>query len=268
MQEDISDSRLDDAAALPVRRRRAGCVVGACRLHDRAPRPCPMRPSRRRPQSGRSADYATMYGPMIDDGFELPAIPYQKIDPQFLRQIVADPTGARPAPSSSIRPPITSISCAKAAWRSATASASAAPASNGPATPSSSGSSIGRNGRHRPRWSRATRSWSRTAPPMAACRAASTIRSARGRSICSRTARTRSYRLHGSPEWNSIGKSVSSGCVRLINQDIIDLYDRVPNQTPVIVTARRRRRLFGRAVRTIAPAHRRPVCRAARTITG
>ena len=33
------------------------------------------------------------------------------------------------------------------------------------------------------------------------------------------------FRLHGSPEW-SIGKSVSSGCVRLIHQDIIDLYDR------------------------------------------
>ncbi|TJV12984.1 MAG: L,D-transpeptidase, partial [Mesorhizobium sp.] len=45
------------------------------------------------------------------------------------------------------------------------------------------------------------------------------------------------YRLHGSPEWFSIGKSVSSGCVRLINQDIIDLYDRVPNKTPVIVTS-------------------------------
>ncbi|TIW76668.1 MAG: L,D-transpeptidase, partial [Mesorhizobium sp.] len=45
------------------------------------------------------------------------------------------------------------------------------------------------------------------------------------------------YRLHGSPEWWSIGKSVSSGCVRLINQDIIDLYDRVPTKTPVIVTA-------------------------------
>ena len=43
------------------------------------------------------------------------------------------------------------------------------------------------------------------------------------------------YRLHGSPEWNSIGKSVSSGCVRLMNQDIIDLYDRVPNKTPVLV---------------------------------
>ena len=44
------------------------------------------------------------------------------------------------------------------------------------------------------------------------------------------------YRIHGSPEWWSIGKSVSSGCVRMLNQDICDLYDRVPSGTPVIVT--------------------------------
>ena len=45
------------------------------------------------------------------------------------------------------------------------------------------------------------------------------------------------YRLHGSPEWWSIGKSVSSGCVRLMNQDIIDLYDRVPEKSPIVVTS-------------------------------
>jgi hypothetical protein len=49
------------------------------------------------------------------------------------------------------------------------------------------------------------------------------------------------YRLHGSPEWWSIGKSVSSGCVRLIHQDIIDLYDRVPEGTPIVVRADCRR---------------------------
>ena len=43
------------------------------------------------------------------------------------------------------------------------------------------------------------------------------------------------FRLHGTPEWSSIGKSVSSGCVRFINQDIIDLFDRVPNGTRIIV---------------------------------
>ncbi|WP_279480702.1 L,D-transpeptidase [Aureimonas sp. SK2] len=43
------------------------------------------------------------------------------------------------------------------------------------------------------------------------------------------------YRLHGTPEWWSIGKSVSSGCIRLMNQDIVDLYDRVPMNARVIV---------------------------------
>ena len=43
------------------------------------------------------------------------------------------------------------------------------------------------------------------------------------------------YRLHGTPEEFSIGKAVSSGCVRLLNQDVIDLYPRVPNGTRIIV---------------------------------
>jgi lipoprotein-anchoring transpeptidase ErfK/SrfK len=36
------------------------------------------------------------------------------------------------------------------------------------------------------------------------------------------------YRIHGTREARSIGHAVSSGCVRLMNEDIIDLYDRVP----------------------------------------
>jgi len=43
------------------------------------------------------------------------------------------------------------------------------------------------------------------------------------------------YRLHGTPEAFSIGKAVSSGCVRLLNQDVIDLYRRVPSGTRIIV---------------------------------
>jgi len=43
------------------------------------------------------------------------------------------------------------------------------------------------------------------------------------------------YRLHGSPEWNSIGKAMSSGCIRLMNQDVIDLYDRASVGAKVIV---------------------------------
>lgn len=35
------------------------------------------------------------------------------------------------------------------------------------------------------------------------------------------------FRIHGTPEWSSIGTAASSGCIRLINQDVIDLYKRV-----------------------------------------
>ncbi|MEP1208712.1 MAG: L,D-transpeptidase [Rhizobiaceae bacterium] len=43
------------------------------------------------------------------------------------------------------------------------------------------------------------------------------------------------YRLHGTPEWNSIGKSMSSGCIRFLNQDVVDLFNRVPVGTKVRV---------------------------------
>lgn len=43
------------------------------------------------------------------------------------------------------------------------------------------------------------------------------------------------YRLHGTPEWHSIGKAMSSGCIRLMNQDIIDLYNRAEVGAKVIV---------------------------------
>jgi lipoprotein-anchoring transpeptidase ErfK/SrfK len=43
------------------------------------------------------------------------------------------------------------------------------------------------------------------------------------------------YRLHGTPEWFSIGKAMSSGCIRLMNQDVIDLYNRAEVGAKVIV---------------------------------
>jgi lipoprotein-anchoring transpeptidase ErfK/SrfK len=43
------------------------------------------------------------------------------------------------------------------------------------------------------------------------------------------------FRIHGTTEPGSIGKSVSSGCIRMVNQDAIDLYSRVSVGTKVIV---------------------------------
>lgn len=43
------------------------------------------------------------------------------------------------------------------------------------------------------------------------------------------------YRIHGSNEPWTIGTNVSSGCIRMRNQDVIDLYSRVPVGTKVVV---------------------------------
>ena len=43
------------------------------------------------------------------------------------------------------------------------------------------------------------------------------------------------YRIHGSNEPETIGHAVSSGCIRMTNDDAIDLYNRVHVGTPVIV---------------------------------
>ena len=43
------------------------------------------------------------------------------------------------------------------------------------------------------------------------------------------------YRIHGTNQPKTIGQSISSGCFRLANSEIIDLYDRIPVGTKVIV---------------------------------
>lgn len=45
------------------------------------------------------------------------------------------------------------------------------------------------------------------------------------------------YRIHGTTEPLSIGKNASSGCIRMISQDVVELYRRVPVGTRVIVLA-------------------------------
>lgn len=43
------------------------------------------------------------------------------------------------------------------------------------------------------------------------------------------------YRIHGTNQPQTIGHAVSSGCFRLVNSDIIDLYERVPVGTRIVV---------------------------------
>jgi lipoprotein-anchoring transpeptidase ErfK/SrfK len=43
------------------------------------------------------------------------------------------------------------------------------------------------------------------------------------------------YRIHGSNEPHTIGDAVSSGCIRMLNEDVVDLYKRVKVGTKVVV---------------------------------
>ncbi|GEP11954.1 hypothetical protein MMMDOFMJ_1620 [Methylobacterium gnaphalii] len=43
------------------------------------------------------------------------------------------------------------------------------------------------------------------------------------------------YRIHGTNEPHTIGQAVSSGCIRMMNEDVIDLYERIPVGTRVEV---------------------------------
>ncbi len=45
------------------------------------------------------------------------------------------------------------------------------------------------------------------------------------------------YRIHGTTEPETIGTNVSSGCIRMVNQDVIHLYGRAAEGTPVAVLA-------------------------------
>jgi lipoprotein-anchoring transpeptidase ErfK/SrfK len=43
------------------------------------------------------------------------------------------------------------------------------------------------------------------------------------------------YAIHGTNKRSSIGTQASYGCIRMFNEDVVDLYDRVSVGTPVVV---------------------------------
>lgn len=182
------------------------------------------------------ASYAAMYGPVTDEGYQIPSVPFEKIDPQFLRQVVNDPTGERAG---------TIVVDTSAHFLYLTLG-------NGQAM--RYGVGLGRAGfewagRAVIQWKQKWPKWTPPEEMIARDPKLEKYSAANGgmppglmnplgaRALyIFQNKEDTLYRVHGSPEWNSIGKSVSSGCVRLMNQDIIDLYDRVPSSTPILVT--------------------------------
>jgi lipoprotein-anchoring transpeptidase ErfK/SrfK len=62
------------------------------------------------------------------------------------------------------------------------------------------------------------------------------------------------YRIHGTNDPSTIGKFVSSGCIRLTNEDVADLFSRVDVGTKVVVLPKNAQHFEARAVTTARPA--------------
>jgi lipoprotein-anchoring transpeptidase ErfK/SrfK len=69
------------------------------------------------------------------------------------------------------------------------------------------------------------------------------------------------YRIHGTNEPHTIGQRVSSGCIRMLNEDVIDLFNRVSIGARVVVLPDTRRAAPRNVARS--PAQREPVQRGA-----
>lgn len=212
----------------------ASFTLSACATTDTGPgyaQPVP-------PDDVNSAygSYVTMYGPLYDEGYDIPAVPIERMDQRYLRQVVPDPTGER------------------AGTIVVDTSQHFLYLVLGDGQAMRYGVGLGRAGfewagRANVQWKQ---KWPKWTPPAEMIGRQPELEKysadnggmppgldnplgARALYIFQNGEDTL-YRLHGSPEWNSIGKSVSSGCVRLMNQDIIDLYDRVPGKAPIVVT--------------------------------
>ncbi|WP_420392014.1 L,D-transpeptidase [Acuticoccus sp.] len=202
------------AAALPL---------AACQLPEQPV--APMRPV-------IDARYAAMYGPIFTEPYPIPAVDITKFEPQFLRREVRNPTGQAPGT-------IVVDTTAKFLYFTLP---------NGLAM--RYGVGLGRAGfgwdgtatiplkRKWPTWTPPPEmivrepdleQWREGMPPGLA-----NPLGARALYLFQGGADTL-YRLHGTQEAFSIGRNVSSGCVRLLNHDIIDLYNRTPLGAKVIV---------------------------------
>ncbi|MGE3304481.1 MAG: L,D-transpeptidase [Rhizobiaceae bacterium] len=181
---------------------------------------------------GGMSVFTNDYGARKDNGFQMPAIPISKIDRKFLRQVVRYDTKEKPGTvivDTGAKHLYLVMPEGKAMRY---------------------GIGVGREGFE---WKGTTRvamkrEWPVWTPPPAMMKRRPDLKKwaggmpggpqnalgARAMYLYNKGGDS-GYRLHGTPEWNSIGKAMSSGCIRLLNQDVVDLYNRVDVGAKVIV---------------------------------
>ncbi len=178
------------------------------------------------------AEPSKLYAAMEDGGHKLPAIPYEKIDKRFLRQVVLDPSMSKPG---------TVVVDSNTKFLYFVVERNRA---------IRYGVSLGKAGfdwvgSANVEYKKAWPVW--TPPPEMINRNPDLAKWANGmppgpqsplgaRALyLFQNGRDTMYRIHGTPEWSSIGKNASSGCLRMLNQDVIDLFSRISGPTPVHV---------------------------------
>jgi lipoprotein-anchoring transpeptidase ErfK/SrfK len=199
-------------------------ALGGCTMTDAQPRVVAV--------ADPFADYRVMYGMVVDNGMQVPPVDLRKINPVYFRQRVGDPTG---------EPPGTVVVDTPNRFLYLTEEGGSA---------IRYGVGIGREGFSWGGNARVGRKaeWPTWTPPDEMIARQPELEKYRdgmdgglGNPLGARALYLYDgkvdtlYRLHGTNEAFSIGHAVSSGCVRLLNQDIIDLYGRVPVGTRVVV---------------------------------
>ena len=212
---------------------RRGFMLGATGLATLTLASCATMPaSAPDDNSVASADALAMYAALPDERFPIPAARIDQLDPRYYRQAVDDPTGERPGTIVVDTPNrfLYLVGENRRAMRY--------------------GVGIGRDGFA---WAgRAViaykRPWPTWTPPAEMIERQPELEPYRHgmepglenplgpRALyIFQDGKDTLYRLHGNMDVRSIGQAVSSGCVRLLFQDVIDLYERVPDGTPILV---------------------------------
>lgn len=203
----------------------AGTLAGCATV----PSQTPSRPV----ETPRLSAFADMYGPLPNERFPIPAVDLDEIDEQFLRRIVPNTTGERAGTLivDTRRRHLDLVIDDNQAIRYGVGVGREGLAWSGRAV-------VGRKAEW-PRWTPTAAMIARE--PERNARWAGGMEPGLGNPLGARAlylyrdGRDTLYRIHGTNEPWSIGQNVSSGCIRMINQDVIDLHRRVPNGSPVVV---------------------------------
>lgn len=193
---------------------------------------CASTPPPSRPR-GPDPYFMTMYGPQPNEAFPLPATDISKVDPRFLRQQVPYVTH-EPAGTIVIDTPnryLYLVQGGGTALRYGIGVGKAGLEFAGEAR-------IGRKAQW-PRWiptsDMVAREPERYGPLAGGLDPGLTNPLGPRALYLYQGGKDTLFRIHGTTEAWSIGSAVSSGCIRMFNPDVIDLYNRVPEGTRVVV---------------------------------